>query len=819
MTEIFAQTAPAYFARGLSVIPLRKHEKIPLPHRWQIYHESPIPKPLQDEWLRQYPSGNIGLVLGEQSGVVMIDVDTDDESVIQVIESVIPVSPWKRVGKKGYAAAYKYNGTAGFRIKDKEGGMLVEHLSSRMQVVLPPSIHPDTGRPYVANCDLLEVYDELPELPQGIEAILRGALELDGRKLSISGWTKTTEHVAAGSRDVQMVRMAGLCARGVMRGEYPFARALDDMRAWYESRVEKVAGDDIDITKGLRKVAEFIRTDVYEKGLALPVGWNADITPEELKSYGLDFDVDEQQWAFQQLDEYLSEQLTIHGEGTMQRMAAIEKVLEKMSSKQNSKLSPVEEHMLLEKIRSAFDKGMSVGAMRKQMKGYASGDIEGTDHSQIAQAMINDLERESQFRFHNGEFWSWEGSHWATVKDQQIRMQISQNYGHMDAAKRASDHKGIMDIMTHIAKQGLVEIEVQGVNFANGVFTESGKLVDHKHEYGFTYTLPYRYLEEEAHKATLFDKFIESSWGKDEDFNEKKDALQEAICATMFGWAPRYQRVFCLFGVPRSGKSQLLEIIEGLVPDNSVSSVTFDRWADQPSLVALDGKLVNIVGEMSVSRKIQSDIFNKVVVGEPISMRQLYKTTYLTRLKCAHWVGSNHAPKTDDPSAGFNRRWLYFTFDHQVAKKDIIPNLGRTITATEREAIMAWAMQARERLLKNHDYTLPKSHKEFVETVAGVNDSIRYFILSSGKVQTLPKVNGEWPSGPISDVQLHGAYSNFCLVGGVAKPVSIRMFKLRMREISQTLGWDRSQGKSDITGEQVALYYGPILVENQTGRL
>jgi len=807
VSNIFADTAPAYFAKGMSVIPLRVQQKIPNVLRWQIYHEQPVPTALQNEWIKANPTGNIGLVLGKQSDIVMIDVDSDDPEVIRLIESVIPVSPWKRIGKKGYAAAYRWNGTDGFRIKDKEGVMLVEHLSTRMQVVLPPSIHPDTGRPYVSNCDLLDVYDDLPKLPANIEMLLRGALEVEGRKLSLSGFTKTTEHVAAGSRDVQMVRVAGLCARGVLRGEYSFGRALEDMQAWYEARVEKVAGDDIDITKGLRKIAEFIRNDVNDKSISLPVGWDEDSSRETLEAYGLDFKDDQKQWAYNKLNDYLNQQFQTHDKGSPERMQAIETVLEKMSSSSKSSITPVEENLLLEKIRSTFGKGMSLGAMRKQMYAYSAGPIEGKDHTQIAQAVINDLERETQFRFHHGQFWSYEGSHWEPYGEQRIRLRIAQSYGDLDAARKASDHKGIMDIMKHLAQQGLVEVEIHGVNFANGVFTESGKLVEHKHEYGFVYTLPYRYVEDESHKATLFDKFIEMSWGKDPDYQDKKDALQEAICATMFGWAPRYQRVFCLFGVPRSGKSQLLEIIEGLVPDNSVSSVSLDKWNDQPSLVALDGKLVNIVGEMSQSKKIASDIFNKVVVGEAISMRQLYQQTYLTRLKCAHWVGTNHTPKTDDPSAGFNRRWLYLTFEHQVQKKDIVPNLGRKIIAEEREAIMAWAMQARARLLSKHEYTLPESHIEFVETVAGVNDSVRHFIFSGGKVET--KDDAETP---VSDLQLHGAYVNFCILQGIKRPVEYRMFQLRMREIGQICGWRRVQGKSDITGERVSLYYGPSLI-------
>lgn len=818
MSNIFQETAPAYYEKGISVIPLRVHEKRPFTNGWQHYHDKPVSPQQQEVWLNSYPNGNIGLVLGEQSGIAVIDIDTEDEEVIKIIESLIPVSPWKRVGKKGYVAAYKFNGTPTFRIDDNNGVRFVEHLSSRTQVVLPPSIHPDTGRPYTANCELLSVIDSLPTLPQDIEAMLRSAFELEGRKLSTKGWTKMTEYVSAGSRDTQMIRVAGLSARGVLRGEMTFKRALEDMQGWHESRVEQVAGDDIDINKGLRRIAEYIRSDV-EKGMHLPVGWDDDMDKETLKDFGLIFTEDDQQWSYDQIMQYISDEFSIHPERSKGRIDAVEKVMKKMSSKNSANLTAIEENLIMDKIKSGFGKGLSYASMRKQIAEFSAGPIEGTDHSQIARAVLRDIERDTLMRYHNGQFWSWEGSHWEPYDKQKIRILIAQNYGDLPYARKAGDHKGILDIITQIAPQGIREMEIQGVNFANGVFTEDGKLIEHKPAYGFTYTLPYRYLPDESHRCEQFLQFLESCWGKDKDYEDKKLALQEAICATVFGWAARYQRVFCLYGVPRSGKSQLLEIIEGLVPETSVASVSFDKWADGPSLVALDGKLVNIVGELSVNANIRSDIFNKVVVGEPISLRQLYGETYLTRLRAAHWIGSNHPPKSNDHSAGFNRRWLYLTFNYQVKKKDIIPNLGRKIISEEREAILAWAMEARERLIKNHDYTLPEEHKELVQDVAGLNDSIRFFVLRSGKVQTLPKENGEWQSNPISDVQLHDAYSNYCITGGVAKPVSIRNFKLRIREIAQTLGWERNQGTSPVTGEIVSLYYGPTLVERKAQKL
>ncbi|MEE4454756.1 bifunctional DNA primase/polymerase [Novosphingobium resinovorum] len=150
----------------------------------------------QTDWLSSYPTNNIGLPLGAQSRLGMIDIDTDDEQVIATIKSLLPATPWERRGKKGMALAYRWNGQRNFKIKGVDGTMLVEHLSEGNQVVLPPSIHPDTARPYTATANLWEVLDDIPELPSDFEVRLRADLYAAGLIASPATGTRP----GAGSR-------------------------------------------------------------------------------------------------------------------------------------------------------------------------------------------------------------------------------------------------------------------------------------------------------------------------------------------------------------------------------------------------------------------------------------------------------------------------------------------------------------------------------------------------------------------------------------------------------------------------------------------
>jgi hypothetical protein len=182
--NIFSTTAPVLWKHGLPCIPL--NGKSPVTKAWNTYCSEFPDEATRDSWLASFPDANIGLPLGPATNICMIDVDTDDEELQKAIMAILPDSPWARVGKKGMALAYRWSGLPNFKLRS-ESGMLCELLGFGNQLVLPPSIHPETGKPYVANANLWEVLDELQELPGDIQAQLRGALPNCGMSFASAG--------------------------------------------------------------------------------------------------------------------------------------------------------------------------------------------------------------------------------------------------------------------------------------------------------------------------------------------------------------------------------------------------------------------------------------------------------------------------------------------------------------------------------------------------------------------------------------------------------------------------------------------------------
>lgn len=843
---IFGAHAPAFYAAGVPVIPLHYHDKRPVLSDWSKFHDH-LPNPdLQAQWIANYANCNMGVVLGAQSRLAVIDIDTKDEDLEKLILSClhnatggIP-SPWQRRGSKGVVLAYRYNGVPTFRIKDIAGNTLVEYLSSRTQVVLPPSIHPDTGKPYVENVPLLSVLDQLPELDQQIEQLLRGALKEAGIELSYSGWTKVTEFTPVGARDVQMTKVAGHYAYGVMRGELPLAEAIERMKAWYSTCTEKIAGDDISIEKGIQNLIKFVVRDVIDRGKILPQGWDEGLDenirewmgideealrkeytgPEDefdrwvsqrlREQIGLSFTQDHEEWDYDRMKSYLLTQFERHPPESAGRINAINYVLEKISKAHS--LNRLDEDRILRYIVEAGGMRVNMTSLRHRLKDLAAGEVKGTDHTEIAQATIRDLEQFSPLRFHAGRFWTWGGAHWVVKDENEILNHIAAEYGGLPAAKRNSDHRGILKTMATLVEQRIQTVDVKGVNFANGVLMQNMELKPHSPDYGMTYTLPFRYLPELSGKAFKFSEFLSRCWGDDEDYEDKVSALQEAMCATIFGLGPKFQRAILLHGAPKSGKSQLLKIVASLVPDQARSNCPPDQWGDKFAPATMYGALINICGELSDKRAIDGQKFKSIIDGDELAGQFKGKDIFNFRPICTHWFASNHLPRTDDTSSGFNRRWLILTFSRPISGSERILDYGEIIVAEEREAIAAWAVEAMPRLMAKNEYTLPASHEEAIREVANMNNSVRFFIEESGRVRRTPLSDGERISHHTSEMRLHGAYYSFCLGEGGARPVGPRAFRQKMRELGTEMGFRLRIVPSE-SGTPVCVYDGLILVD------
>lgn len=748
--SIFKDFAPLYWAAGLPVMPLKKWNspakgagKAPILNEWTTYGEHMPSEAMRALWLNTYPESNIGLPFGPASGLCAIDIDTEDQQQIDALLAALPKSPWVRVGKKGMGLIYRWQGQANFKLRDADNQSIVEFLGKGNQMVLPPSIHPSTGKPYTSNTNLWEVLDQIQPLPTDIERVLRTALgDIPGLSIAQTGRSAPLDVVPQGERDIQMVRHAGYLAR-IVRGidkntKFSLAEAMKHMAHWVENfTAHSSGGDDMDPDKGVMKLVEFLLKDV-EAGATLPNGWDAGLTKEQLEHPGIAAMVEKnaiQRWTPSKARDWIEAQMAIDPGNLDRSIELVEELVGKLARDENFSESNFK--LVVPFIQSStaglvkWVKSDLVAAFREARKG----DTEmAADHEAIARQVVDEMARGGELRHDLGRFWQWNGSCFSMLHDDDVYMEVAERVKGNALVRKHSDYLAVVKTISKVTRQPLAAELEAGINFANGFLDTDLKLHEHSPKYGKTFTMPFNYVPERAGEAHRWLAYLEQSWGDDEDYAEKVDALQEAFAATMFGLAPKFQRAFLLHGRAGSGKTQALEVLRAMMPPAAQCSIPPTLWNERFQLAPMVGKTLNLCGELPEEATIDGRAFKEVVEGTPQNTEFKGGAIFQFHPLAAQWFGSNHLPRSRDTSQGFVRRWLVFDYQRVVPRELRIADFHKVLVADEREAIAAWAVQGLSRLLRQGDYTQPKSHLNRINQVARANNSVAAFLQSSDKV-------------------------------------------------------------------------------------
>jgi len=733
---IFQNFAPSYWAAGLPVIPLRQKNKMPDINQWSMFG-SRMPTDIEmQHWLHSFPKGNIGLPFGPTSGLCAIDIDTEDQDLVNAILDILPKTPWVRIGKKGMGLAYKFEGQKNFKLRGADGGMIMEFLGLGNQMVMPPSIHPDTQLPYTANTNLWEVLDKIPYLGEDIEEKLRALLGSKGFEIGAGGRSSPVDIVPAGERDVQMIRHAGYLARVVLgidkSARFSLWDAVLHMHTWVEQFTAKVSGDAMDPEKGVSKLLEFLVKDL-EKGRTLPEGWDADLT-DELRAHPIIVKISElssgRSWTVDEARGWFDERVR-SSDGSMEAISrAIGEVTELVARDTN--FGKVKADMLFGYIRERYLKGQGVtkrdltSEVDKLRRGLANDEPE--NQALIAAAVLEDMQKFGEIRYDHGQFWQWNGSCFQKLDADTLYMHVANNVKDSMLVRRHSDYAAIVQVLERMCKGELLQVEDRGINFANGFVGEDLFIADHDPKFGATFTLPFIYDRDNATRCPKWMEFLHSCWGHEPDFDQRVLALQEMFAATLFGVATQYQRAFLLFGRAGTGKTQLLNVLRAMLPPDAVSNLGPDKWGERFTLTDLIGKSANICGELPENGMVTGNVFKEVVEGSPQRTEFKGQDGFVFVPKAANWFASNYLPVSRDTTRGFIRRWLILDFNKPVREEDKTEGLADMIVAEEREAIAAWSLEGLRRLLDQRGYTLPPCHEKRQAQMRRINNSVQAFL-------------------------------------------------------------------------------------------
>lgn len=194
---------------------------------------------------------------------------------------------------------------------------------------------------------------------------------------------------------------------------------------------------------------------------------------------------------------------------------------------------------------------------------------------------------------------------------------------------------------------------------------------------------------------------LQRMWGHEADLAERQAMLHEWIGSVLLGTATRYQVAPILVGDGANGKSQILDVVCGLVPAALRCSVTPDDLeTNRFASVFLVGKALNSVAEIPGNELLTSARIKAIIDGSEQSAEFKGKDMFKMRPHAGHIFSANTLPHVRDLSHGFWRRWVLLTCTGpKIAASERRMDFAGEILLTERPAILGYAMRYHEAMV------------------------------------------------------------------------------------------------------------------------
>lgn len=730
---IFRDHAPKLYQNGFSIF--WANGKRPTLPGWQNYRDHQATEPEFESWLDQKPDMNIGIPMGPYNGMVAVDIDfgelfeyPENHEILNIwaehIRELLPYSPLYRKGKKFYAAYFRYSGQTGgpFEVN----GVKVGDFITAGQTIIPPSVHPETHAPYEWITDhALADYDR-----EELQDVLTDFTDLDFTKFKAALSTFITLDAVPRKPDPvkqRKPRAAGTASPGGIGRNNELKKPtlrLFDLGYSVSDAVEELLQIDRE-TYGenalFSDAAEFPHSLCYphDRAMKYVTGMFKTATASRKKS---------------------GEPMPVPREDRVSKPKPVEQE------------GPPDWHDEIPLPEAEFSQTPVDHQYPSLADGFHVYDRETEKWVPQYDELSRYVSDEMGLRFRNGYCYIFETTHFVQITDDQVRLLID---GLTLRGRTPQTIQNFFKACVYKCTRPASAFEQpEGfLNCANGILKISDRtLTPHTKDVFFNYVLPHPYDATatcDKWKLFLFETFNGSI--------PLSDLIGEMFGYVIQGGTPWLHKAFFLVGSGRNGKGVVSEVLKALIGSKNFSAVPIQKLEKEFSAVMIDGKLANIVTELS-TEAAQSDIFKTVVAGEAITVSEKNKPQYLLTPHARTIILANQFPRFNDASVGVVDRLCMIPFDNYIAEDKRDPLLATKLIA-EISGVLNWALDSLDALrIRGH---LPKVEKvtEKLTDYRFESDSVfaffSSFFISDAEIEISVKIG-----------DVFSDYSDWCIAEG-----------------------------------------------------
>lgn len=131
------------------------------------------------------------------------------------------------------------------------------------------------------------------------------------------------------------------------------------------------------------------------------------------------------------------------------------------------------------------------------------------------------------------------------------------------------------------------------------------------------------------------------------------------------------QKALLLIGQGANGKSVYLTLVRTFLGLRNVSALSLHKIeSDRFAVARLQGKLANICPDLPTAVLAGTSVFKALTGGDTITGEHKFGTSYEFQNYARLVFSANSAPRSDDSTHGFFRRWLVVPFDRTFDPSD-----------------------------------------------------------------------------------------------------------------------------------------------------
>lgn len=270
-------------------------------------------------------------------------------------------------------------------------------------------------------------------------------------------------------------------------------------------------------------------------------------------------------------------------------------------------------------------------------------------------------------------------------------------------------------------------------------------------EFFSLYVFPYNF--DENLESKLWEDFLEDI------FNNDKNKI--ALLAQWFGYNSvpdmSYEKLMLFTGIPRSGKSTVLETMQSMLGENQCCSTSFQSLSGPFGYQPLLGKLAALIGDAKTPKFNETtSVLEKILHitgGDAVSInRKRINELPSIHLTTRFTIAMNDLPVFTDHSRALEARLLTLLFEKSYLGKEDRSLKLRLKNEAKQGKLINFTLRGLKDLRLKKDFIIPPSSLQTLEQFSRLSSPVLSFISDCCEIS--PSENDRWlaPKDQIYDI-------------------------------------------------------------------